>query len=235
MKTSSKIAIAAAAIGAWLFAKKKGVAGVGSVSLHEIDLRDLVSLCNEIADRLQTNFKQIDYPQYRYSDLVFYTDPFGGTYVCLHYDYNTGEIVNWYGEDYAILINSQEQLEQLIERELYRELKGRYGEMYAAAHFDFLKRNNRIGKVDYSNFEEARVISTNGGRAIEFTIYGGDKGKYVTVNLVYRNKMYPKNGLEWEYLSTIGEYKTLSGAIKAAKKYWDRQGVEYNPTDFEKL
>lgn len=29
MKTSSKIAIAAAAVGAWLFAKKKGIAGIG--------------------------------------------------------------------------------------------------------------------------------------------------------------------------------------------------------------
>ena len=148
MKTSSKIAIAAAAVGAWLIAKKKGVAGVGSVSLHGIDLRDLVLLCNEMADRLQTNFKQIDYQQYRYSDLVFYTDPFGGTYVCLHYDYNTGEIVNWYGEDYATLINSQEQLEQLIERELYRELKGRYGEDFAEEHFEFLRKNGRIGKVN---------------------------------------------------------------------------------------
>lgn len=229
MKTGSKIAIAVVAVGAWLLAKKKGVAGVGSVSLHG-NLRDLVLLCNEIADRLQTNFKQIDYPQYRYSDLVFYTDPFGGTYVCLHYDYNTGEIVNWYGEDYATLINSQEQLEQLIERELYRELKGRYGEMYAVAHFDFLKRNDRIGKVDYSDYDGARIVAKDGLHGIEFNIYGGGE---IVVSSVYKGK--GKYGSIWEYLSHIGEYKTLSGAIKAAKKYWDMRGIEYNPKDFEKL
>ena len=42
-------------------------------------------------------------------------------------------------------------------------------------------------------------------------------------------------GFKWEFLSHIGDYKTLSGAIKAAKKYWDMRGIKYDPKDFEKL
>lgn len=155
MKSSSKIAIAAAAVGAWLFAKgKKAISGIGSIKLDGIDLRDLVLMCNEIGDRLQTGVLQTDYPQYRYSTIEFYTDRFGGTYVYLHYDWKTGKITNWFGEEYAYEINTKEQLERVVERELYRELKGRYGEDFAEKHFEFLRKNGRIGKVDYSNFDE---------------------------------------------------------------------------------
>lgn len=209
MKTSSKIAIAAAAVGAWLIAKKKGVSGIGAVRkkkyklMHRVtdgpqmlanalryatepkivfnyqnrepiefefthfnvprngldierafgqyfkphdfagvdvyerigntntavgevwNLRELVSECAKIAEELQTNYKQVDYPQYRWSQISFYTDPFGGTYVNLHYDWNTGVVTNWYGTESAYEVGSKKFLRSLIERELYRELKDR--------------------------------------------------------------------------------------------------------------
>lgn len=90
-----------------------------------------------------------------------------------------------------------------------------------------------IGRVEYSNFGGAQIISKNGNRAIEISIINNAKGDTLGVYSLY--KSYGRFGSYWEYLSTIGEYKTLSGAIKAAKKYWDESGVEYNPKDFEKL
>lgn len=234
MNTSSKIAIAAAAVGAWLIAKgKKAISGIGAVRLDKMDLRDLVLLCNEIGDRLQTGVLQKDYPQYRYSIIDFYTDRFGGTYVSLHYDYKTGKITNWFGGEYAYDIHTKEQLERVVERELYRELKARYGEDFAEKHFEFLRKNGRIGKVDYSDFDGARIVAKNGTSGIEFNIYGGNGG-YITVTAVYKG-FGERYGMDWEFLSHIGEYKTLSGAIRAAKKYWDARGIDYNPKDFEKL
>jgi hypothetical protein len=190
-------------------------------------------MCNEIGDRLQTGVLQKDYPQYKFSTIEFYTDRFGGTYVNLHYDWKTGKITNWFGEEYAYDIHTKEQLERVVERELYRELKARYGELYAAGHFEFLKKNGRIGKVDYSDFDEARIVAKNGTSGIEFNVYRGNGG-YITVTAVYKG-FGERYGMDWEYLSTIGEYKTLSGAIMAAKKYWDMRGIEYDPKDFEKL
>lgn len=225
--------VGAAAAAILLARKNKSVSGIGAIQLEGIDLRDLVLMCNEIGDRLQTGVLQTDYPQYRYSTIEFYTDRFGGTYVNLHYDWKTGKVTNWFGEEYAYEIHTKEQLEQLVERELYRELKARYGEDFADKHFEFLRKNGRIGKVDYSNFDGARIVAKNGTSGIEFDIYGGNGG-YITVTAVYKG-FGERYGMDWEFLSHIGEYKTLSGAIKAAKKYWDRQGVEYNPTDFEKL
>ena len=87
-----------------------------------------------------------------------------------------------------------------------------------------------IGKVDYSDFDGARVIAKDGSHGIEFNIY---RGGGVVVSSIYKGK--GKYGSIWEYLSHIGEYKTLSGAIKAAKKYWDEKGIRYNPKDFENL
>ena len=223
----------AVALAALCIHRKKGISGIGSINLQEIDLRDLVLLCNEIADRLQTNVKQVDYPQYRFSDILFYTDPFGGTYVCLHYDYNTGEIVNWYGEDYATLIHTKEQLEKLVERELYRELKGRYGESFADEHFEFLRKNNRIGKVEHSDYDGARVISKDGLHAISFDIYGrGENGITVTAEMKGDGSRY---GFQWEFLSHIGDYKTLTGAIKAAEKYAVVHGWNFNSRDFKNI
>ena len=52
MKTSSKIAIAAAAVGAWLLAKKKAISGIGAIDRDEND-HDLYDRFNvPIADML---------------------------------------------------------------------------------------------------------------------------------------------------------------------------------------
>ena len=119
--------------------------GIGAVSLDKMNIHRLIAICEEIADRLETNVSVSNYPEYGYSMIEFYTDKFGGYYVCLHYDYNTGVVTNWYGEEYAYEVHTVDQLEKLVERELYRELEGRYGEDFAEEHFGFLRKNGRIG------------------------------------------------------------------------------------------
>lgn len=94
------------------------------------------------------------------------------------------------------------------------------------------KGTSGVGKVDYSDFDGARIVAKDGFHAIEFNIYGGT-GSGVVVSSMYKGK--GKYGSIWEYLSHIGEYKTLAGAIKAAKKYWNEKGIQYNPKDFEQL
>ena len=86
--------------------------------------------------------------------------------------------------------------------------------------------------MDYSDFDGARIVAKDGFHAIEFNIYGGT-GSGVVVSSMYKGK--GKYGSIWEYLSHIGEYKTLAGAIKAVKKYWNEKGIQYNPKDFEQL
>lgn len=207
--------------------------GIGAVSLDKMNIHRLIAICEEIADRLQTNVSVSNYPEHGYSMIEFYTDKFGGYYVCLHYDYNTGVVTNWFGEEYAYEVHTVDQLEKLVERELYRELEGRYGEDFAEEHFEFLRKNGRIGKVDYSDFDGARIIAKNGTSAVELSVYRGNGG-YITVDAVYKG-FGGRYGMDWEYLSHIGDYKTLQGAIRAIKKYWDRRGIEYDPKDFEKL
>ena len=104
--------------------KKDSVSGVGRVS-KVWNLSELVEACEELAEELQTNCEREDYPQYGWTNISFYTDKFGGTYVNLHYDHNTGVVTNWYGSEYAYEVNSKKFLRSLVKRELYRELKDR--------------------------------------------------------------------------------------------------------------
>lgn len=90
-----------------------------------------------------------------------------------------------------------------------------------------------VGKVEHSDYNGARVISKDGRHAISFDIYGrGENGITVTSEMKGYGERY---GFRWEYLSHIGEYKTLPGAIKAAKKYATMHGWIFNEKDFENL
>ena len=92
---------------------------------------------------------------------------------------------------------------------------------------------SNIGKVDYSDFDGARIIAKDGLHAISFDIYGrGENGITVTAEMKGSGDRY---GFSWEYLSHIGEYKTLSGAIKAASKYAMMHNWVFDSDDFEKL
>lgn len=168
MKTGSKIAIAAAAVGAWLLVKKKGgISGIGGANDH------LLPTVSEYS---------------RYLDIA--QNKFG------------------------------------ISREQARK---RYG-LYTIGQW---KKLLGIGKVEHSDYDGARVIAKDGRHAISFDIFGhGENGITVTSELKGGGERY---GFEWEFLSHIGDYKTLSGAIKSAKKYWDRLGIEYNERDFNKI
>jgi len=90
-----------------------------------------------------------------------------------------------------------------------------------------------VGKVEHSDYDGARVISKDGRHAISFDIYGrGENGITVTSEMKGYGERY---GFDWEFLSHIGDYKTLSGAIKAAKRYWNTSGIQYNEKDFERI
>ena len=54
--------------------------------------------CKKIAQNLQTIVEIKSYPEYGWASIAFMTNKFGGLYVNLHYDLNTNEVVNWYGE-----------------------------------------------------------------------------------------------------------------------------------------
>ena len=203
MKTSSKIAIAAAAVGAWLIAKKKGViSGIGAVDtisetqldayLGSHDIKELVAeyiTQNKVECNVGDELGGMSFvlSRLRFIKLFNY---------CLMRNI---PIAVWLGDHWMIRNGGEELI-------------------------------SGIGKVDYSDFDGARIVAKDSLHGIEFNIYGGGG---VVVSSVYKGK--GKYGSIWEYLSHIGEYKTLSGAIKAAKKYWDMRGIEYDPKDFEKL
>ena len=115
---------AAGALARLCIHKKKSVDGVGRVAdINNFD--ELVDICKKIATELHTLLDIREYPEYGWARISFETDHFGGTYVNLHYDFNTGEIVNWYGHKDAQLINTEYQLRSLVKKELKKELKAR--------------------------------------------------------------------------------------------------------------
>ena len=73
-----------------------------------------VSLCREIAREENTMIEIKDYPRSGWAAISFMTDKFGGVYVHLHFDHKTRDVVNWYGHDGAIELESVEQLKNLV-------------------------------------------------------------------------------------------------------------------------
>lgn len=86
---------------------------------------ELVDVCSRIANELQTMIEVKEYPQYNWGGISFMTDKFGGTYVNLHYDYNTGVVTNWFGSEDAQEIYDEDQLRELVKREMNRMLQDR--------------------------------------------------------------------------------------------------------------
>ena len=203
MKTSSKIAIAAAAVGAWLLGRRNdsvsGMAGVpiGAAKKYYVYAgywENYISSEHMPAPYvLRKTFRSID-------RALEYADNLGDEVIyCDNVKY---DLPDW----------------------LYETLQDN--------DYEFFVPEIEVGKVDYSDFDGARIVAKDGSHAIEFTIYGGT-GSGIVVSSEYKGK--GKYGSIWEYLSHIGEYKTLSGAVRAAKKYWDERGIQYDPKDFENL
>lgn len=84
-----------------------------------------VSLCQEIAREEDTMIEVKDYPKFGWAAISFMTDRFGGVYVHLHFDHKTRDIVNWYGHDGAVQLESVEQLKNLVRTEKEKLLKVR--------------------------------------------------------------------------------------------------------------
>ena len=84
------------------------------------------AVCKEIANDLHTIVEVREYSQYGWGQVAFMTDHFGGIYVCLHYDMETGKVTNWYGMKMAKeLRHNYSELYNLVKTEMERELKVR--------------------------------------------------------------------------------------------------------------
>ncbi len=81
--------------------------------------------CQGIAEALETGIDIKEYPQWNWSQVVFRTDAFGGSYACFHYDLTTGRVHNWYGTDHAEEITDCKQLAETVRTSLANMLKNR--------------------------------------------------------------------------------------------------------------
>lgn len=90
-----------------------------------------------------------------------------------------------------------------------------------------------IGRVEHSDYDSARIVTKDGLHAISFDVYGrGENGITVTAEMKGGGERY---GFKWEFLSHIGDYKTLQGAIRGAKKYANMHGWNMAESDFNKI
>ena len=95
--------------------------------------QEMVSICEDIAKEYHTMFETQDYAEYGWASLSFMTDKFGGTYVHIHYDHKTGEMVNWFGHKNARKVENVEQLRMMVKYCMKKELKAR--DMHALSEF----------------------------------------------------------------------------------------------------
>lgn len=95
--------------------------------------QEMVSICEGIAKEYHTMFETHDYSEYGWASLSFMTDKFGGTYVHIHYDHKTGEMVNWFGHKNARKVENVEQLRMMVKYCMKKELKAR--DMHALSEF----------------------------------------------------------------------------------------------------
>lgn len=271
MKTDSKIALGALAVGAaaFLLARKhtKGASGIGKVRTPYIipssilkkakSLFDAYDRAIEIerehdakCDAIYENLQERGIDPYADEnervviDALYnagLTDENGLTDVMMNrhnarkelFDYINANIVTLFpipASDKEALKSTRSIVYQNLLLDITRDFVNKQLEH---------KRNIReilsgeIGKVEHSDYDGARIITKNGLHAISFDIYGsGENGITVTAEMKGGGERY---GFSWEYLSHIGDYKTLSGAIKAASKYAMTHGWVFDSDDFKKL
>ncbi len=100
--------------------------------------KKFVILCQEIAREQNTMMEVKDYPQYGWASVAFMTDKFGGVYVSLHYDHKTRDVVNWFGHDGAVQLESVEQLKNLVKTEKEKLLQVRdLNKVYAMVNAEY--------------------------------------------------------------------------------------------------
>lgn len=264
MKTSSKIAIVAAAVGLWLIAKgEKAISGIGSTSISASVLNmakrlfdnydrlvDIEREHDEKCDAIYESFEARGIDPFAKEnermviDALYQaglTDENGMTDVAMNrhnarkelYDFINENIVTIFpipASDREMLKSTRNIVYQNRLLDITRDFVNKQLE-----HRRNIREilNGEVGKVDYSDYDGARIITKDGLHAISFDIYGrGENGITVTAEMKGGGERY---GFSWEYLSHIGEYKTLSGAIKAASKYAMIHGWVFDSDDFNKL
>ena len=90
-----------------------------------MNFNELTNVCKNLASDLHTMVEVSDYTEYGWSAISFMTDKFGGTYVNLHFDHKTGEVVNWYGSKKARKVESIDQLKMMVKYYMKKMLKAR--------------------------------------------------------------------------------------------------------------
>lgn len=93
--------------------------------MANISFESFSNLCKEIANNLHTMCEVKEYPEYGWAAIAFMTDKFGGTYVNLHYDLKTNEVVNWYGHKDERRINDLSFLSYFVKEEMKKEISKR--------------------------------------------------------------------------------------------------------------
>ncbi len=89
------------------------------------NFNDFANTCKTIANNLHTMVEVKDYSKYGWGQVSFMTDAFGGTYVCLHFDMNTGKVTNWFGSKDAREINDLSFLSYFVSSEMKKMIKAR--------------------------------------------------------------------------------------------------------------
>ena len=95
--------------------------------------KNLVEYCEKLAHELHTIMETREYTEFGWASIVFETDKFGGDYVNLHYDLNTGIVTNWYGSDRARVVDNLDQLKMMVKYYMKKMLKAR--DMNAVSDF----------------------------------------------------------------------------------------------------
>lgn len=98
---------------------------LGKETMKKLNFSDFANTCKIIANNLHTMVEVKDYSQYGFGKVAFMTDKFGGTYVFLHFDMETGHITNWYGHPEAREINDLSFLSYFVKSEMEKMLKSR--------------------------------------------------------------------------------------------------------------
>lgn len=89
------------------------------------NFNEFAKVCKEIAKNLNTMVEVTNYWEYGWGQVAFMTDPFGGTYMCLHYDMKTGQVTNWYGTKDERRVNDIPGLSYYVKDEMKKMLKAR--------------------------------------------------------------------------------------------------------------
>lgn len=89
-----------------------------------------------------------------------------------------------------------------------------------------------IGKVLENDFYGATITTKDGKHAVSFSANGG-YGIRVDALMYYPENM--NYGSDWDYWFHIGDYTTLAGAKRGAKRAMKKMGYKLSDKDLNKI